>query len=40
LRFTEAKAIGVARGAIKLPSRAKDYNRMAPLMRMMLKRLK
>ena len=40
LRFTEAKAIGVARGAIKLPSRAKDYNRMAPLMRMMLKRIK
>ena len=40
LRFTETKAIGVARGAIKLPSRAKDYNRMAPLMRMMLKRLK
>ena len=40
LRFTEAKSIGVARGAIKLPSRAKDYNRMAPLMRFMLKRLK
>lgn len=40
LRFTEAKSIGVARGAIKLPSRAKDYNRMAPLMRMLLKRLK
>jgi succinate-semialdehyde dehydrogenase/glutarate-semialdehyde dehydrogenase len=40
LRFTEAKTIGVARGLIKLPSRAKDYNRMAPLMRIMLKRLK
>jgi succinate-semialdehyde dehydrogenase/glutarate-semialdehyde dehydrogenase len=40
LRFTEAKAIGVARGFMKLPSRAKDYNRMAPLMRIMLKRLK
>ena len=40
LRFTEAKSIGVARGLIKLPSRAKDYNRMAPLMRIMLKRLK
>lgn len=40
LRFTEAKSIGIARGPIKLPSRAKDYNRMAPLMRIMLKRLK
>ena len=40
LRFTEAKSIGIARGAIKLPSRAKDYNRMAALMRIMLKRLK
>lgn len=40
LRFTEAKAIGVARGFMKLPSRAKDYNRMAPMMRIMLKRLK
>ena len=40
LRFTEAKSIGVARGAIKLPSRAKDYNRMAPMMRFLLKRLK
>ena len=40
LRFTEAKSIGVARGFLKLPSRAKDYNRMAPMMRMMLKRLK
>ena len=40
LRFTESKSIGVARGMIKLPSRAKDYNRMAPLMRMLLKRLK
>jgi succinate-semialdehyde dehydrogenase/glutarate-semialdehyde dehydrogenase len=40
LRFTEAKSIGVARGLVKLPSRAKDYNRMAPLMRVMLKRFK
>jgi succinate-semialdehyde dehydrogenase/glutarate-semialdehyde dehydrogenase len=40
LRFTEAKAIGIARGPIKLPTRAKQYDKMAPLMRMLLKRLK
>jgi len=40
LRFTESKSIGISRGILKLPSRAKDYNRMAPLMRMLLKRLK
>jgi len=40
LRFTESKSIGISRGIMKLPSRAKDYNRMAPLMRMLLKRLK
>lgn len=40
LRFTEAKAIGIARGPIKLPSRAKSYEKMAPIMRLMLKWLK
>ncbi len=40
LRFTEAKAIGIARGPMKLPSRAKDYNKMAPMMRLLIKLLK
>lgn len=40
LRFTEAKAIGIARGPIKLPTRAKHYIKMAPLMRKLLKLLK
>jgi succinate-semialdehyde dehydrogenase/glutarate-semialdehyde dehydrogenase len=40
LRFTEPKAIGIARGPIKLPTRAKQYDRMAPLMRKILKFLK
>jgi succinate-semialdehyde dehydrogenase/glutarate-semialdehyde dehydrogenase len=40
LRFTEAKAIGISRGPIKLPSRAKDYNKMAPLMRLLIKWIK
>ena len=40
LRFTEAKAIGIARGPIKLPTRAKQYEKMAPLMRKLLKFLK
>jgi succinate-semialdehyde dehydrogenase/glutarate-semialdehyde dehydrogenase len=40
LRFTEAKAIGISRGPIRLPSRAKDYNKMAPLMRLLIKWIK
>lgn len=40
LRFTEAKAIGIARGPIKLPTRAKNYEKLAPVMRLMLKWLK
>jgi acyl-CoA reductase-like NAD-dependent aldehyde dehydrogenase len=40
LRFTEAKSIGVAGGMLKLPTRGKDYQRMAPLMRFVLKRFK
>lgn len=37
LRFTEAKSIGVASGFLKLPTRGKDYERMAPLMKTMLR---
>jgi succinate-semialdehyde dehydrogenase/glutarate-semialdehyde dehydrogenase len=40
LRYTEAKAIGISRGPIRLPSRAKDYNKMAPLMRLLIKWIK
>ena len=40
LRFTEAKSIGVAHGFIKIPSRAKHYNQMAPMMRLLVKLLK
>ncbi|WP_296630728.1 succinic semialdehyde dehydrogenase [Rhodoluna sp.] len=37
LRFTEAKSIGIAAGFLKLPTRGKDYERMAPLMKTMLR---
>ena len=40
LRFTEAKSIGIAHGPIKIPSRSKQYEKMAPLMRLMIKLLK
>lgn len=40
LRFTETKAIGIARGPVKLPSRAKNYEKMAPMMRLMIKWLR
>lgn len=40
LRFTEAKSIGVAAGVMKLPTRGRHYQRMAPLMRFILKRFK
>lgn len=40
LRFTEAKSVGIARGAIKIPTRAKHYEKMAPLMRAMYKLLR
>jgi succinate-semialdehyde dehydrogenase/glutarate-semialdehyde dehydrogenase len=40
LRFTEARTIGIARGLIKLPSRAKQYEKMAPIMRLLTKFLK
>ncbi len=40
LKFTEAKTIGVASGLLKLPTRGRDYNRMAPLMNALQKILK
>lgn len=40
LRYTESRAIGVARGAIRIPTRAKQYNKMAPLMRILVKLIK
>jgi succinate-semialdehyde dehydrogenase / glutarate-semialdehyde dehydrogenase len=40
LRYTEARAIGISRGAIKIPTRAKQYNQMAPLMRILVKLIK
>ncbi|WP_296647769.1 succinic semialdehyde dehydrogenase [Rhodoluna sp.] len=40
LRFTETKVIGIASTALRLPSRAKDYEKMAPLMRVLLKVLR
>ena len=35
LRFTEARTVATAGGPIKLPTRAKAYNRMAPLLRIL-----
>jgi succinate-semialdehyde dehydrogenase/glutarate-semialdehyde dehydrogenase len=40
LRFTEARTVAVATGFIKFPSRAKQYNRMAPLMTLLAKVMK
>ena len=40
LRYTETKAIGFARGPIRIPTRAKQYNGMAPLMRLLVKLIK
>lgn len=40
LRFTEARTIGIAGGLIKFPSRAKAYNKMAPLMNALAKVMK
>lgn len=40
LRFTESKTIGVASGALRLPSRGRHYNKMAPLMNLLQKLLK
>jgi succinate-semialdehyde dehydrogenase/glutarate-semialdehyde dehydrogenase len=35
LRFTEARTIATAGGPIKLPTRAKNYNTLAPLLRIL-----
>ncbi|MEO0024866.1 MAG: hypothetical protein RL196_1307, partial [Actinomycetota bacterium] len=35
LRFTEARTVATAGGPIKLPTRAKAYNRLAPLLRLL-----
>jgi len=40
LRFTESRTVGIASGLLRLPSRSKDYIRMAPLMVTMLKLLR
>ncbi|MFM7013604.1 MAG: succinic semialdehyde dehydrogenase [Actinomycetota bacterium] len=37
LRFTESRTVGVATGLLKFPSRAKQYNTMAPLMNLLAK---
>lgn len=37
LKYTEAKTIGISRGPVKLPNRAIEYQRLAPLMRLLLK---
>lgn len=39
-RFTEARTIGVSTGVLKFPSRASQYNRMAPLMNLLAKVMK
>jgi succinate-semialdehyde dehydrogenase/glutarate-semialdehyde dehydrogenase len=40
LRFTEARTIGISTGLLKFPSRAKQYNKMAPLMNTLAKVMK
>jgi succinate-semialdehyde dehydrogenase/glutarate-semialdehyde dehydrogenase len=40
LRFTEARTVGVSTGLLKFPSRARQYNTMAPLMNLLAKLLK
>ena len=40
LRFTEPKAIGVASGMFKLPTRASDYNRVSKLLVILTKVLR
>jgi succinate-semialdehyde dehydrogenase / glutarate-semialdehyde dehydrogenase len=40
LRFTESRTIGVSTGLLKFPSRAKQYNKMAPLMNALAKVMK
>ena len=40
LRFTEARTVGVSTGLLKFPSRARQYNAMAPLMNALAKVMK
>jgi succinate-semialdehyde dehydrogenase/glutarate-semialdehyde dehydrogenase len=40
LRFTEARTVGLASGFLRLPLRAKDYDRMAPMMVALMKVLR
>jgi acyl-CoA reductase-like NAD-dependent aldehyde dehydrogenase len=40
LRFTEARTVGIATGLLNFPSRAKQYNKMAPLMNALAKFMK
>ena len=40
LRFTEARTVGIATGLLNFPSRAKQYNKMAPLMNSLAKVMK
>lgn len=40
LRFTEARTVGVSTGLLKFPSRARQYNAMAPMMNLLAKLLK
>jgi len=40
LRFTEARTVGVSTGFLKFPSRAKQYNAMAPMMNALAKVMK
>jgi hypothetical protein len=40
LRYTTIRTIGVAKSWFKLPTRGKQYRRMAPIMRVLSKFLK
>jgi acyl-CoA reductase-like NAD-dependent aldehyde dehydrogenase len=40
LRFTEARTVGIATGLLNFPSRARQYNKMAPLMNSLAKVMK
>ena len=40
LRFTEARTVGVSTGLLKFPSRARQYNSMAPMMNALAKVMK
>jgi succinate-semialdehyde dehydrogenase/glutarate-semialdehyde dehydrogenase len=40
LRFTESRTVGVSTGLLKFPSRARQYNAMAPMMNLLAKVMK